>query len=116
MHMNVLLVVVIVFSMLLGMIWIHISTKWMNYKEALKECFTGFYDSDANSLSSVVMIFGSTLRADNVYMNMARCMNKPILRNRQTVNEAVAYTNYGILIPVLFAFLLNMIMLSIASE
>jgi len=88
----------------------------MNYKEALKECFTGFYNSDENSLLSVVMIFGSTMRADHVYMNMARCMNKPIQRNHRTVNKAVTYANYGLLMPVLFAFLLNMIMLSIASE
>lgn len=115
-HLQVVVLVVFLLLMTLYVLWSQTSYKWIDRKEVIMDWLTGFYNSEQNSLYLVVTIMGSVIAPHTVHLQMANCMNIPVKRTPQAVKEAVKYASYEVFVPIVIAFLVNMMMLSISSE
>ena len=97
-------------------LWFEMGLVHPNGTELLKGWIYGFADVKSSDLFSIAGILGSVVMPHNLYLHTAAVQSRRVKREAQVVRQAVKYSSYEPVLPIMVAFVVNTAIVSIAAE
>jgi NRAMP (natural resistance-associated macrophage protein)-like metal ion transporter len=84
--------------------------------ELMKGWVYGFVDVTAADLFTITGILGAVVMPHNLYLHTAAVQSRRIVREEAVIKQAVKWTCWEPVVPIVFSFFINMAIVAIAAE
>jgi NRAMP (natural resistance-associated macrophage protein)-like metal ion transporter len=97
-------------------LWIEMGFVGPDKSELMKGWAYGFVDVTSNDLFSIASILGSVVMPHNLYLHSAAIQSRRVERRENVVKQAVMFSSWEPVVPIVVSFFVNMAVVTIAAE
>ena len=97
-------------------LWIEMALIGPDRKELVKGWTYGFVDVTSEDMFSIAGILGSVVMPHNLYLHTAAVQSRRVERRENVVKQAVMFSSWEPVVPIVVSFFVNMAVVSIAAE
>ena len=97
-------------------LWIEMSVVGPEYGELVKGWTIGFLDVKSQDLFAIAGILGSVVMPHNLYLHTAAIQSRRVFRSPDIVRQAVKYSSWEPVLPIVVSFFVNLAVVTIAAE
>lgn len=97
-------------------LFIEMSFVGVDAGELMEGWFIGFKDVTSEDVFSITGILGAVVMPHNLYLHTAACQSRKVERKDYALQQAVKWSSWETVVPILFSFFMNMAVVAIAAE